>query len=77
MLISIVACLSLFNAIFHSRRISKKRKYFFPKMGRFSGFYSYFVPDRLIRFTTTNNSKPKKSIGYEHIEKAIWWAKNY
>ncbi len=27
--------------------------------------------------STTNNSKLKKSIGYEHIEKAIWWAKNY
>ena len=55
---------------------SEKRKYFFQKRGVFRDFIRIFALS-FDTISTTKNSKPKKSIGYEHIEKAIWWAKNY
>jgi hypothetical protein len=51
-------------------------KIFLPKKGRFWDFIRIFALS-FDTISTTNNSKPKKSIEYEHIEKAIWWAKNY
>ena len=59
-----------------SSRNQKKRKYFFQKRGVFRDFIRIFALS-FDTISTTNNSKPKKSIGYEHIEKAIWWAKDY
>ena len=59
-----------------SSRNQKKRKYFFQKAGVF-GLLFVSLPCRLIRFQQQTIQNLNKLLNYEHIEKAIWWAKNY
>ena len=55
---------------------NQKKENISSEKGRFWAFICIFALS-FDTISTINNSKPKKSIGYEHIEKAIWWAKNY
>ena len=66
------ACLCL---CFSSRN-QKKENISSPK-GAFFGILFVFLPCRLIRFQQQTIQNLNKLLNYEHIEKAIWWAKNY
>ena len=47
------------------------------KKGAFFGILFVFLTCRLIRFQQQTIQNLNKLLNYEHIEKAIWWAKDY
>ena len=55
---------------------SEKRKYFFQKRGVFRDFIRIFALS-FDTISTKTIQNLNKLLNYEHIEKAIWWAKNY
>lgn len=57
-------------------RNQKKRKYFFQKRGVFRDFIRIFALS-FDTISTKTIQNLNKLLNYEHIEKAIWWAKNY
>lgn len=52
------------------------RKYFFQKRGVFRDFIRIFALS-FDTISTKTIQNLNKLLNYEHIEKAIWWAKNY
>ncbi len=51
-------------------------KIFLPKKGRFRDFIRIFALS-FDKISTKTIQNLNKLLNYEHIEKAIWWAKNY
>lgn len=56
---------------------NQKKENISSKKGAFFGILFVFLPCRLIRFQQQTIQNLNKLLNYEHIEKAIWWAKNY
>ena len=56
---------------------NQKKENISSKKGAFFGILFVFLPCRLIRFQQQTIQNLHKLLNYEHIEKAIWWAKNY
>lgn len=54
----------------------KKRKYFFQKRGVFRDFIRIFALS-FDTISTKTIQNLNKLLNYEHIEKAIWWPKDY
>ena len=55
---------------------NQKKKYFFQKRGVFRDFIRIFALS-FDTISTKTIQNLNKLLNYEHIEKAIWWAKNY
>lgn len=56
---------------------NQKKENISSKKGAFFGILFVFLPCRLIRFQQQTIQNLNKLLNYEHIEKAIWWAKDY
>ena len=56
---------------------NQKKENISSKKVAFFGILFVFLPCRLIRFQQQTIQNLNKLLNYEHIEKAIWWAKNY
>ena len=56
---------------------NQKKENISSEKGAFLGILFVFLPCRLIRFQQQTIQNLNKLLNYEHIEKAIWWAKNY